>query len=386
MMLAGAIRALALGALRCATLPLRLLPVKRRRVFVMPARKGMNGNLDCIADYLAKHGPDGLEIVWGDVRSEGRVSAAMPGAKRFLSPSWFFHAMTSRVILTNDWITMALPKRRGQVFVNTWHAGGAYKKSGVACLADARAVKARVRNYNRMDLYLSSSELFTRHCLGGGFQYRGEILNSGMPRNDIFFSRARRDAAAEEIRRKYRLADSFVALYAPTYRGTRIQGYRTDFRFPYELVRAGLGERFGRPVRILKRAHPGGMMSDSPCEGVIDVTGEPDMQALLCAADVLITDYSSCIWDYALLGRPCLLYMPDLADYDSEQGFFTPVEQWPGILCRDAPELEAALQSFDERECAESARRYLRESGSYETGDATRQVCDWILGRLSEGN
>ena len=66
---------------------------------------------------------------------------------------------------------------------------------------------------------------------------------------------------------------------------------------------------------------------------------------LLAAADILITDYSSSIWDFALLGRPCFLYVPDLAEYETvDRGFFTPIEEWPGIVCRDDAELEDALE------------------------------------------
>ena len=111
----------------------------------------------------------------------------------------------------------------------------------------------------------------------------------------------------------------------------------------------------------------------------VDVTDYPDMQELLCAADMLITDYSSCMWDFALLERPCLLYVPDLQQYVDARGFFTPIEDWPGLVCETADALYEAARTLDEAHCAQKAREHLQKLGSYESGHAAEQAAERIL-------
>lgn len=364
-----------------------LLPLKKNRIMVFSLWKGFSGNLKSICDFLLAQYPDRVEIVWSFVNLHEQVNTPGMREVRYLSPAWFYFALSSKILLCDGSIKRFLPKRKGQFFIDTWHGGGAYKNVEGALLSGCSKAEQRscFSNYNRIDLMLSSSKLFTQYTIQVAFRYRGAVLNCGMPRNDLFFDRERRERAARAIRERYGLR-GYVVLYAPTFRGRKIDGYRTDFHFPYDVVISTLRERFGTNVTILKRAHPGGVMADAAREDVVDVTAEPEMQEILCAADLLITDYSSSIWDYALLGRPCVLYVPDLEVYERERGFFTPIREWPGIVCTDVAELSATLREFDAQACAERARRYLRESGSYETGTATRQVCDWILGRLDGGN
>jgi len=102
------------------------------------------------------------------------------------------------------------------------------------------------------------------------------------------------------------------------------------------------------------------------------------MQELLCAADVLITDYSSSIWDFSFTGKPCFLYAPDLAQYDKERGFYTSIETWPAILAEDNDTLIKNILDFNERDFTERVRKHHDDLGSYETGQATQIIGDKI--------
>ena len=132
-------------------------------------------------------------------------------------------------------------------------------------------------------------------------------------------------------------------------------------------------------IVFLLRAHRYHDSAYQTDKKVLDVTDYPDMQELLCAADLLITDYSSCMWDFALRRKPCLLYVPDLDQYDGDRGFFTPIRDWPGLICRTADELCETAAKLDEEVCAQKAEEHLAKLGSYETGTAAQQVCDRIL-------
>lgn len=356
------------------------LPVNGRRIFCSASGgEQYAGNVKCVSEYLQDHYGGRVELVWGFKRPGAFKD--IPGIKpvRYYSPAWFYHALTAAVIITDVANARAYPKRKQQFFLDTWHGGGAYKRVGyigTQCTdAERRSAEKSVR---KIDLCLSSSRLFTQYMLHGDLGFTEEILNCGMPRNDIFFSARRREQAAKKVRQALGL-EGFVALYAPTYRGETCWNYQIDYHFPYQDVLAALQERTGGPVTLLKRAHVGCTMADSSPAEVPDVSDWPDMEELLCAADMLITDYSSSIWDYALMGKPCLLYVKDLEAYVRERGICTPVERWPGVMCRSDEELVRAIRTLDEDACREKAREHLRQYGSYETGTATEQVCKRIM-------
>ena len=109
-----------------------------------------------------------------------------------------------------------------------------------------------------------------------------------------------------------------------------------------------------------------------------DVTDYPDMQELLAAADMLITDYSSCIWDYSFLYRPCFLYTPDLEQYLAKTGFYIPIQEWPFPICRNEQELEDAIDSYDAGQNRKAIQKHHQKMGSFESGHACEKVCERI--------
>ncbi len=358
-----------------------IFPIHRSRI-VMSAYGGLGYccNPKYISEYLLRHGGKELEIVWGLEHPEKYRD--IPGIKavKYHSPAWFYNAVTASVIVTNVRCPQTQTKRKGQLLINTWHGGGAYKRVGSGSEYDKNWAEERIRREaaKKTDLFLSSSRAFTEYCIRQDYGYGGEVLSCGMPRNDLFFDKDKREAAARRVKDLLGIT-GYIAVYAPTFRGRDWKGYRTCAPFPYQEVLSALHQRFGESAIILKRAHPGGEMADSAEGDVLDVTGYPDMQELLCAADMLITDYSSSIWDFALLGRPCLLYMPDLEEYVAQRGLCTPPEEWPGIVCRNDEELLAAIDTLNPCACSEKAAQHLKALGSYETGTATGQVCQRIL-------
>ena len=95
--------------------------------------------------------------------------------------------------------------------------------------------------------------------------------------------------------------------------------------------------------------------------------------------DALITDYSSSIWDYSLAGKPSFLYVPDLNVYgDKLHGFFTPIEDWPGVICENMDELVKEMCNINYEEHASKAKLHHIKMGSYEKGTACEEVLNYI--------
>jgi CDP-glycerol glycerophosphotransferase len=287
----------------------------------------------------------------------------------------------ARYVVTNDHWPRWFARRRGQTCVQTWH-GVPLKRHGLA-LADwpmavrqyRRVLSQRSENWE----YVVSPGDFASPILEQAFPVEN-VVEAGMPRTDIFY-RPDRDGRAAEVKRRLGLGEERVVLYAPTYRdhldyriGYRVVqprdaraygadlGYRDGYRIGPLLDIGALGSALSEDQILLVRKHP--RVSDPPplgaAEGrVRDVSGFPDAVGLLLVADVLVTDYSSLMFDFACLGRPLVFFTPDLEDYrDRIRGFSIDFEAVaPGPLLRTTAEVAAALGDLD-TVSAEYGKRY----------------------------
>jgi CDP-glycerol glycerophosphotransferase len=111
---------------------------------------------------------------------------------------------------------------------------------------------------------------------------------------------------------------------------------------------------------------------------LLNVSNYPDMQDLLVAADLLITDYSSSIWDYALTRKPCILYCPDIDQYNSDRGFYTSPSEWAGLVCKTENELINTIDSFDKKLYRAKVDKYLEDCGNCDDGKATIRILSLI--------
>ena len=111
---------------------------------------------------------------------------------------------------------------------------------------------------------------------------------------------------------------------------------------------------------------------------MIDVSAYPDMQEIMAISDILITDYSSTIWDFGLTNRPCFLYMPDLEQYANSRNFNIPIEEWPFPKATTIAEMNENILSYDENDYLKKLKKHYEELGSYEKGTACEQVASLI--------
>jgi CDP-glycerol glycerophosphotransferase len=207
------------------------------------------------------------------------------------------------------------------------------------------------------------------------FGYKGEILESGLPRNDVLNS-PDRDALAAAVRERLGLVEGKrVVLYAPTWRDYD----RKNAMVKLDLAKAR--EALGADHEILVRAHP---MQAIPAVPDIarDVTTYPDMADLLLVADVLVTDYSSVMFDFACTGRPIVLYGYDLAKYSSKRGLYLDLaEQAPGPVLSTSAEVIEALRSIDSVAAAHADRydAFRATFAPRDDGKATARVVDRLF-------
>ncbi|WP_329037870.1 bifunctional glycosyltransferase family 2 protein/CDP-glycerol:glycerophosphate glycerophosphotransferase [Streptomyces sp. NBC_00178] len=291
----------------------------------------------------------------------------------------------------NQGFPQNLDKPRGTTYLQTWH-GSAYKRMGFdetrVRMQNAPQRERLQQAVGRFDHFLVRSPHDER-TLARAYRLPEEtLLRTGYPRNDVLLAaRARTEAEGRlprpELAARLGLPDHRkVVLYAPTFRGG--PGRRRRQRLLLDAAR--FAERFGDTYTLLVRAHYLEAASLPPCPpgSVVDVSDHHDVSELLALTDVLVTDYSSIMFDFALLDRPIVLFAPDLDAYAAERGsYFDLREKAPGPVAATEEELFTVLARLKSADTGFQDRRaaFATEFGAYDRGDAARTVVDTVFAR-----
>lgn len=347
------------------------------------------GNLAAIGAELRTRLPS-VQVIELAHRPAAGLRGKLAAAWHAVVAGWLL--ATSRLFVVDDYFfaIYAVRPRRGTRIVQVWHASGAFKKfghslSGKSFGADA-AVLRHVRIHSNYDLCLVSSEHVVPHYAEAfGLPPERFTARIGVPRTDRLLDSAWREEAANEVRRRYRLPGGRrVILYAPTFRGERT----TAARFVDHLDLRTMARVLGDDHVLLLRLHP--FVQSRPAIGaglagfVIDVSTEPDIHRLMPASDVMVTDYSSAIFEYSLLERPIAFYAPDHAAYERERGFyFDYVTGVPGPVFDRTDDLAAWLRTgqFD----LDRVRRFRDEAFDVADGRASERFAERVVRPALEG-
>jgi CDP-ribitol ribitolphosphotransferase len=297
-----------------------------------------------------------------------------------------WHLATARLFVIDDHYApmSAAAKRPGTTFVQVWHACGAFKKFGYSLAgkgfgADEDAIREFPihRNYDRC---LVSAARFAPFYAEAFDQPVGRFTSDlGIPRTDTFFDQAHVAATTSRVRARYDLpAGKRVILYAPTFRGEAVTTAESPTDLDLELLRRELDDDHV----VLLRAHPFVVARQSIAAGlagfVVDASAEPEINDLMLVSDVLITDYSSAMYEFALLERPMAFFAPDHAAYEAERGFYLDYPaDLPGPAFESTADLAAWLRagSFD----LDRVRRFRAESFDVADGRATERFVTEIV-------
>ena len=347
------------------------MPIQQNKVILWSDNfKSFGCSPKYIALYLAEHYPEQYDLVW--VLEQGReVPEGMSENIRIVrhfSMQYLKEIATAKVIVCNARTSPVhyFKKRRGQYYIQTWHSSLRLKKieGDVPGLAESYVDTARADS-RKIDLLLSgcrfSTEIFRR-----AFWYHGEILEQGTPRCDSFF--ADNSAVREKVFRYYGFSnDQKLALYAPTFRKDKTPSL---YGFDPAALQAELGQEWVVGCRL----HPNVTAEVDMCTAV-SMSQYPDMQELLMACDLLITDYSSSMFDMAVAGKACMLYMPDLDSYMAgERGLYFDVNDLPFPKAGNMQRLCDQFRQWDDEKYQQVLAAFCKQIGSYEDGNAAAAV------------
>lgn len=375
---------------------LRIFPIQKNKI-VFTAFEGDGGfccNPRYIADALLKS-KGNYEMVW----LVNNMSRQFPaGICKVRNTFWrrAYHLVTARVWVDNSRKAYGTAKRKSQMYIQTWHAALEFKAVGKFRGERFPKIAYLVSEYDSRlaDYVLSNSEWCTR-LYPEMLLYNGEIWKTGSPRCDVLVTG--REEKYKQIRERYHIpAHGKIVMFAPTFRGGSQKGKRQVYveepTLDFALLTETLQKRFGGEWYVFLRLHPQlaalleGIPLRNGVEHMVDVSQADDMNEVLAAADVFITDYSSSAFDAINMYLPVFLYADDLADYVEERGnLMWDMHGLPFPVAENNEQLREDILGFSEEEYRDRIKAFLEEHGVLEDGHASERVAERIEEAIRTG-
>ena len=358
----------------------RFLPIKKNKVvFDNFLGKGYGDNPKAIAEEIIRQHLD-WDLVWLT-----RCHQDMPSQIRqveYGSPEAMREMATAKMWIFNVRNVKHPEKRKGQVYLQTWHGGGIpFKK--IEAMTDnlpASYVETARKDGQICDYILSSSSMTSK--IWHDYFWLNEktvILDYGEPRLDILFSQKIQQNMNKQIRAQYHISENTgIVLYMPTFRDDFSMDF-LDMDFSYILN--VFEEKFNKKFVLLLRLHPN--MSSVPVtthdERIINVTSYPNAIELFLVSDFGISDYSNTIiLQMPLLRKPTFIYANDFEIYKRDRGLTELYEQVPVQRASTNAQLADVIRNFDETLYFDAWEKFLKVDRSFNDGNASRRVVDFI--------
>lgn len=360
---------------------LRVCPVNPRKVvFSNWGGNGYGDNPKYIAEEIIRQGLN-LDMVWLMKREMMKKHQLPPQIRPVCTDSWLAirEMASARIWIDNSRKDDFVRKRSGQYYIQTWHSALPFKKierdvENSLPPEYVRSAKADSRKVDLMLMGISQDAATFKHR----FWYKGEVLNCGTPKLDIYF---RNDPVNNEaIRQRLKVpSGKKLALYVPTFR----KGHNLDvYNLDYAVCLEALTDRFGGDWAVLMRLHPDIMRKSGQIQvqdNVYNVTQYDDVQEIICISDIMITDYSGLMFEAAVKRMPCLLFASDLDKYmNDDRGSYFRLDELPFPLTHSNNELAEAIINYSEEKYQEKLSEFWYNHGVMQDGRASRQIVELI--------
>ncbi|MBQ7095125.1 MAG: CDP-glycerol glycerophosphotransferase family protein [Clostridia bacterium] len=302
-------------------------------LMVCPSRTALSGNCAYIAKAL-----EGSEFSV-DTLLEGSGISRKQALRKLAA---------CRNIIVDDYTPFLYPLifRKEAKVIQVWHSTGAFKRMGFARMGKRGSTVGSSLTHRNYTHVIVSAEGVVEDFEWAFGQPKEHIYPLGVPRTDLFFDEKLIEERKQALMSRYpQIENKKLILFAPTFRGDT----RAKAHYPKEFLDiARLVEALPQDYILGLKLHPfieeGIEIPPSVADRVIDLSSEREINDLLFCAHLLITDYSSVIFEYAFLNRPLIFYVPDLAEYDRDRSFFYDFETYTyGAVAKNQEELQAAI-------------------------------------------
>ena len=353
-------------------------PIVHNRIAFMSGRRDeMGGNPEYVYNLIKDR---------DDIDFKFLLFSDPNGHSKLKNIKEFMHLYaTSKVVIVDDYFRLlnAVEKREGVELFQLWHACGAFKTFGFTRLGKKGGPKQDDVNHRMYDCAIVSSQEIAKHY-AEGFGLSDEcIAATGIPRTDIFMDEQYAKSVKESFYKKHpQLRDKKIILFAPTFRGN---GQMSAY-YPLEAFNpAQLYEKLGGEYAILIKLHPfckeRFVIDEKYSDYIIDLSEEDELNDLLFVTDLLITDYSSVIFEASLLNIPMLFYAYDLYEYISSRDFYYDFESFvPGKIVFTESEIANSILNNDYE--AEKVDGFKNRFFDSLDGKSSQRVADLIVSKL----
>ena len=379
------------------------LPVKKNTAVFSSFRGMYNDNPKYVSEKLHERRPS-VKIYW--VTDKNKCHEELPEyvtPVEFQSKEYFKLNCRAQILVDNlsglrttiehtgdgvfkrKLLKLMSKKRKKQFAVTTWH-GTPLKRIA------ADEPNSNITKFNTNCEYVLAGCEFTAQCMRSSLLNSLPVKNYGSPRNDILFDNSVDKSA---LKRKLNLPENVkIALYAPTYRNSVDDSGVAQMRaLDFDKLFAALKAKFGGEWCLAVRVHQEVLLKID-VEGLAKQYGGrilsgnvgDDMAEYLVCSDLLITDYSSSMFDFALTGKPCILYTHDRQHYEGEErGFYMDFDSLPFPSAHSAEDFTKLVEDFDESANCKDVCSFLNKLGNFEDGHAADRVVDDIINFLDNG-
>lgn len=363
----------------------KILGINNKKVVFMSfGGRSFSDNPRAISEMLHKMYPD-FEIVWMFINPNEKIKI-VPNYIRCVqtgSLKALRELATAKFWVDNFNKPITTYKSKNQVYIQTWHGDRGFKK----VLYDSTFISSNDRYIESeiCDLALSGS-LYADKVYKSAFQYNGEIMKFGCPRNDILVENSSEKAL--NIKKILKIpANIKVLLFAPTLRreASVKKAYQPTCKIDLPKTIKALEEKTGSEWVCFVRAHSAVKgLSGIPKDfsKIIDVTSYEEMSELLLITDLLITDYSSSAPDFALLNRAIILFQDDREEYlRYDRTFYFDIDSSPYIVVQNQEELSKTIEKLDFNKVPQNCRDILDFYETVETGEASKKVVEYMISK-----
>lgn len=370
---------------------LTILP-KQKNLIIFESFNGRqySDNPRAIYEYMKEHYPH-YHMVWSvDRRFMKQFEPHDVDIATKFSLKWLWLMPRAKYWVTNSRFPQWFNKSKETVYLQTWH-GTPLKRLGIDIEevhmpgTDTETYKENfIKEAAKWD-YLVSPNRYSTDIFKRAFGFKGEMLESGYPRNDYLVNQNSTEEK-HKLGEKLQLPrDKKVILYAPTWRDNEFYDkgkYKFDLHLNLKQMQVALGDEYV----VLLRLHylVAENMDLSDVKGfAYDVSSYEDIRELYLLSDLLITDYSSVFFDYSILDRPILFYVYDIDNYrDSLRGFYFDIENHsPGPLLKETEEVISAIKGLElvSSQYADKRKEFKEEFAQWEDGNATKRIVEHVF-------
>jgi CDP-glycerol glycerophosphotransferase len=328
-------------------------------------------------EALSAHAPRGSHVWLADPLHADAFPAGV-ATVAYRSEECVAALEAADVVVANTHIDMEWTKRPDTVYLQTWHGTPLKRIHRDVLWAPPGRIDRLSHDVARWDVLISPNRASTPF-LRQAFRFQGEVLETGYPRNDVLLS-PEAGAIRDRVRRELGIAEGTTAvLYTPTWRDDVVfpEGGK---QFALHLDPDAVADALGDNHCLLLRLHYmlAGHLGAATHPAVRNVSARPEVSELYLAADVLVTDYSSTMFDFAVTGKPMVFHAPDLAEFQGTvRGFyFDLAPEAPGPVLETEDELVAALLDLPavRDRYGEAYARFREKYCHLEDGHATERV------------